>query len=38
MELGGYVITNIKFFYLVIKNITLIVSFDTIKVSFTQNY
>lgn len=34
MELGGYVITNIEFFYLVIKNMTLIVSNDTIKVSF----
>ncbi len=40
MEFGGYVITNIVcvFFYLMIKNITLIVSNDTIKVSFTQNY
>ena len=38
MELGGYVITNIEFFYLVIKSITLIVSNDTIKVSFVQNY
>ena len=34
MELGGYVITNTEFFYLVIKNMTLIVSFDTIKVVF----
>ena len=34
MELGGYVITNTEFFYLVIKNMTLIVSNDTIKVSF----
>ncbi len=35
MELGGYVITNIVcFFYLMIKNITLIVSNDAIKVVF----
>ena len=31
MELGGYVITNTEFFYLRIKNMTLIVSFDTIR-------
>ena len=34
MEFGGYVITNIEFFYLVIKNMTLIVLNDTIKVVF----
>ena|GEM_PF-1570764 len=34
MELGGYVITNIEFFYLVIKNMTLIVSNDTIETVF----
>ncbi len=34
MEFGGYVITNIEFFYLVIKNMTLIVLNDTIKVFF----